>query len=355
MLSRQVVLQSRPHGMPKQSDFAVESVTLDAPAEGEIQVRNVCMSVDPYMRGRMVDRKSYVPPFQIGEVLTGGAIGEVVASNASGFAPGDMVRHNYGWREGLNLNAEEAEQLGTLAAPASAYLGVIGMPGMTSYVGLLEVGALKDGENPYSCPVPQELSAAFVGQIAKLKGCTVLGSAGTADKVSWLPDELGFDYAFDYHDGRILNHLREGAPEGIDVYFDNVGGDHLEATLFHMRQVRSRSTLRCYFPLQRHRAPPRTQQSGRRNRPGADVERLHRVALQPPGGPVSQRHGGLGAERRGQVSRNRFRRHRAGGRCVHRFVHWRQRGQDDRQSRRLTVTPLPCVLTRCSIRGPFTN
>ncbi len=235
MNSRAVVLQERPVGMPKPDDFAIITETVPDPGEGEIQVQNVCMSVDPYMRGRMVDRKSYVPPFQIGEVLTGGAIGRVVKSNHPDFAEGDYVNSNWGWREAYTSPTEGIQKLGEIVADPSAYLGAIGMPGMTAYVGLLEVGALKDGETVFVSGAAGAVGS-IVGQIAKLKGCRVLGSAGSADKVAMLKDELGFDYAFDYHDGSILQHLREGAPDGIDVYFDNVGADHLQAAIMHMRQ-----------------------------------------------------------------------------------------------------------------------
>ncbi len=233
MESKDVVLKQRPEGMPTRDDFEIVTGTVREPGDGEVTVRNVCMSVDPYMRGRMVDRKSYVPPFQVGEVLTGGAIGRVVASKADGLSEGDYVQHNYGWREALTCPAGEVSTLGELAAPPSAYLGVLGMPGMTSYVGLLGAGQLKDGETVFVSGAAGAVGS-IVGQIAKIKDCRVLGSAGGAKKVAWLK-ELGFDYAFDYHEGRLLDRLREGAPDGIDVYFDNVGGDHLEAALFHMR------------------------------------------------------------------------------------------------------------------------
>ena len=234
MQSRAVVLAERPVGMPKPTDFTVVENDVPEPGDGEIQVKNLSMSVDPYMRGRMVDRKSYVPPFQIGELLTGGAIGEVVASKHADFAVGDHVSSNWGWREGFTASTEGIERLGELRADPSAYLGAIGMPGMTAYVGLLEVGALKDGETVFVSGAAGAVGS-IVGQIAKLKGCRVLGSAGSQDKVDLLTNELGFDYAFNYKDGNILNHLREGAPDGLDVYFDNVGADHLQAAIMHMR------------------------------------------------------------------------------------------------------------------------
>lgn len=235
MKSREVQLKQRPAGMPTPADFAIAETDVADPAENQVLVHNVCMSVDPYMRGRMVERKSYVPPFQIGEALTGGAIGRVVSSNSDDFVEGDFVQSNYGWREAFVANAQELTNLGELKATPSAYLGAIGMPGMTAYVGLLEVGALKDGETVFVSGAAGAVGS-IVGQIAKLHDCRVIGSAGSAEKVAWLTGELGFDYAFNYHDGSILQHLRTGAPDGLDVYFDNVGGDHLEAAIFHMRQ-----------------------------------------------------------------------------------------------------------------------
>ncbi len=235
MQNREVKLRRRPEGMPQADDFEIVTADVADPQAGEIQVRNVCMSVDPYMRGRMVDRKSYTPPFQIGETLTGGAIGRVVKSSADGYAEGDYVSHQFGWREAFTGPVAGMQNLGEIVADPSAYLGAIGMPGMTAYFGLLEVGALQEGETVFVSGAAGAVGS-IVGQIAKLKGCRVLGSAGSADKVAWL-QELGFDYAFDYHDGSLGQHLREGAPDGIDVYFDNVGGDHLQAALNHMRPL----------------------------------------------------------------------------------------------------------------------
>lgn len=235
MQTRAVILNARPVGMPKAEDFAVVETELVDPEDGEIQVENLCMSVDPYMRGRMVDRKSYVPQFQVGEVLSGGAIGRVVRSNHPDFNEGDHVSNPHGWREAFTAPTTGIEKLGEITAPPSAYLGVLGMPGMTAYVGLLEVGALKEGETVFVSGAAGAVGS-IVGQIAKLKNCRVLGSAGSQDKVDTLTGELGFDYAFNYKDGNLLQHLREGAPEGLDVYFDNVGAEHLQAAIMHMRQ-----------------------------------------------------------------------------------------------------------------------
>lgn len=234
MQSSQVRLKRRPVGMPSPDDFEVATVDVPEPGAGEVQVVNLCMSVDPYMRGRMVDRKSYVPPFQVGEALTGGAIGRVVASVHPEYREGDIVESHFGWRQAFTAPAGQLTRLGELAAPPSAYLGVLGMPGMTAYVGLLGAASLKDGETVFVSGAAGAVGS-VAGQIARLKGCPVVGSAGSAGKVAWLTEELGFQHAFDYHDGNLLGHLRDGAPGGLDVYFDNVGGAHLEAALFHMR------------------------------------------------------------------------------------------------------------------------
>jgi len=232
--TREVQLHRRPVGMPRTTDFQVVTANLAAPGPGQVLVRNLCMSVDPYMRGRMVDRKSYAPPFQLGETMTGGAIGRVIESNYEGLAPGVIVESNYGWREAFVASGTALAPLGTLTAPPSAYLGVLGMPGMTAYVGLLEVGQLKDGETVFVSGAAGAVGS-IAGQIAKRKGCRVIGSAGSAAKVAHLTQDLGFDHAFDYHDGGLVEQIRAGAPNGIDVYFDNVGGEHLQAALSLMR------------------------------------------------------------------------------------------------------------------------
>jgi NADPH-dependent curcumin reductase CurA len=188
------------------------------------------MSVDPYMRGRMNDRKSYVPPFALGEPLYGGAVGEVVDSRADGFQPGDTVLHQLGWREISVVEARQARNVDASLAPASAYLGVLGMPGLTAYVGLLDIAQLREGDVVFVSGAAGAVGS-LAGQIAKLRGHTVIGSAGSPEKVAYVLDELGFDVAFDYHDGPVHKQLRAAAPDGIDVYFDNVGGDHLEAAI----------------------------------------------------------------------------------------------------------------------------
>ncbi|MFI9157449.1 NADP-dependent oxidoreductase [Kitasatospora aureofaciens] len=229
--AREWHLAARPQGWPVPADFALVEAPVRTPGPGEILVRNTHLSVDPYMRGRMNDVKSYVPPFQLGQAMDGGAVGYVVASEAEGFAPGDAVLHGLGWREYATLDAKHAVKVDPEAAPLSAYLGVLGMPGLTAYAGLLAVGGLKEGDKVFVSGAAGAVGS-LVGQIAKLKGASlVVGSAGSAEKVAKLVDEYGFDAAFNYKDAPVAEQLAKAAPEGIDLYFDNVGGDHLEAAI----------------------------------------------------------------------------------------------------------------------------
>jgi NADPH-dependent curcumin reductase CurA len=227
---REIHLAARPKGEPQLTDFRLVEAEVADPQDGEIVVRNLVMSVDPYMRGRMNDAKSYVPPFKLDAPLAGGAVGEVVASRADGFAEGDVVLHQLGWREYASVPAKHATKVDTGLAPASRYLGVLGMPGLTAYVGLLDIASLGEGDIVFVSGAAGAVGS-LAGQIAKLRGHTVIGSAGSPEKVAHLTDDLGFDAAFDYHDGPVRRLLREAAPDGIDVYFDNVGGDHLEAAI----------------------------------------------------------------------------------------------------------------------------
>jgi NADPH-dependent curcumin reductase CurA len=232
--SREVQLVRRPPGLPSLDDFRVVEVDVADPGPGEVLVRNLFISVDPYMRGRMRERRSYDPPYALGEAMSGHAVGRVVESRSEGLTPGDLVLSRLGWREAYRCPAEGVSALGAPAAPPSAYLGILGMPGMTAYVGLLGAAGTKDGETVFVSGAAGAVGSA-AGQIAKVKGCRVLGSAGGPEKVRYLR-ELGFDHPFDYRDGKIRDHLRQGAPDGLDVYFDNVGGEHLQAAISSMRQ-----------------------------------------------------------------------------------------------------------------------
>ncbi len=204
------------------------------PSDGQVLVRNIYMTVDPYMRGRMVDRKSYVPPFQLGEPLSGGCIGQVVQSRVGEFQVGDLVLSMLGWREYYVSNGSRLTKIDPGTAPIQAYLGVAGMPGMTAYVGLLDIGQPNEGDTVFVSAASGAVGS-VVCQIAKIKGCRVVGSAGSDEKVAWLRREAGIDVAFNY---KQVQHLRaelgNHCPGGIDIYFDNVGGEHLQAALARM-------------------------------------------------------------------------------------------------------------------------
>jgi hypothetical protein len=227
---KEVRLKSRPTGLPTRDNFEFASVELKPPGPGEVQVKNLWMTVDPYMRGRMNDVKSYAPPFQLGEVMTGGAVGQVTASNDPAFKEGDLVQSQFGWREGFTAPASTVQKLDPRGLPPQAFLGVAGMPGLTAYAGLLRIAALKDGDIVFVSGAAGAVGS-LVCQIAKAKGHTVIGSAGGPEKVKFLK-EIGVDHAIDYKAERDLTAaLAAAAPDGIDVYFDNVGGPHLEAAL----------------------------------------------------------------------------------------------------------------------------
>ena len=232
--STEIRLASRPQGRPTPENFELAEVTVPEPGEGEALVRNVYLSVDPYMRGRMRDVKSYVPPVQVGEVMDGGAIGQVVASRNAELAEGDWVQSMNGWREHFVTDGQGLLPVPDPAvAPPSAALGVLGMPGFTAWVGLNQFGRPQEGETVFVSAAAGAVGS-VVGQLARLAGARAVGSAGSAEKVAYLTDELGYDAAFDYKTEDLYAALREHCPKGIDVYFDNVGGDHLEAALGRM-------------------------------------------------------------------------------------------------------------------------
>ncbi len=230
-MPRQIVLASRPTGWPTAANFALTEADQSDLADGQIRVRNLFMSVDPYMRGRMNDAESYVPPFRLGQPLEGGAIGTVIESRSPGLTAGDLVLHMLGWRDEAVLPARQARKIAVAAGLSpSAYLGVLGMPTLTAYVGLLDIASLKADDTVFVSGAAGAVGS-MAGQIAKLKGAArVIGSAGGDEKVRWLR-EIGFDAAFNYRAGSVVEQLREAAPAGIDVYFDNVGADHLDAAL----------------------------------------------------------------------------------------------------------------------------
>lgn len=196
-------------------------------------VRNAFVSVDPYMRGRMNDARSYVPPFALGEPLRGGAVGQVVASRNDRFAEGAWVQHDLGWREAAVLDGRGVRAVDPAAAPVSTALGVLGMPGLTAYVGIVDVGGAGEGDTLFVSGAAGAVGS-VAAQLARTRGARVIGSAGTPEKVAWL-EELGLDAAFDYRETETRRALRDLAPDGIDVYFDNVGGETLEAAIGALR------------------------------------------------------------------------------------------------------------------------
>jgi NADPH-dependent curcumin reductase CurA len=231
MKSREVRLARRPHGEPVPEDFELAEVELPEPGEGRLLVRNVFMSVDPYMRGRMNDAPSYVPPFELGKVMYGGAVGEVV----SGDEAGTLVVHQLGWREHAIVDADRVQRAAVPdGVPASALLGALGMPGLTAWVGVTDIAPVAEGETVFVSAAAGAVGS-VAGQIAKARGCRVIGSAGSLEKVAYVRDELGFDAAFSHHDD-VRAALREAAPDGVDVYFDNVGGPQLEAAIGALNQ-----------------------------------------------------------------------------------------------------------------------
>ncbi|HEY5338444.1 MAG TPA: NADP-dependent oxidoreductase [Rhizomicrobium sp.] len=233
--NHEIHFKTRPQGMPTAANFEVVETAVPTPGPGQVLVRNSYMSVDPYMRGRMSDRASYAEGFKLGEAMTGGAVGQVVASNNDKFKVGEHVSHFGGWREWYVSTGADFQKVDPKLAPLSAYLGTFGMPGLTAYAGLLRVGELKDGETVFVSAASGAVGAVAC-QIAKAKGCTVIGTAGSDEKCQWLKDVAKVDHAINYKTaGDLSAALRKAAPKGIDVYFDNVGEDHLNAALANMK------------------------------------------------------------------------------------------------------------------------
>lgn len=237
VFSTQIQLVRRPQGIPQPEDFRTVEIELPPLAPGEIRVKNEFISVDPYMRGRMNEGNSYIPPFELGETMTGSAVGRVVQSASDRFSEGDLVTHFLGWRDIAQAPESEFSQVPELGETSvSAYLGVLGLTGMTAYAGLVKVAQMKEGDRVFVSGAAGAVGS-IVGQIARLRGAAeVIGSAGSDQKVSLLKERYGFTSTINYQDAPILDQLAQAAPEGSDVYFDNVGGDHLEAALAHFNR-----------------------------------------------------------------------------------------------------------------------
>ena len=233
LLSNEIRLASRPQGLPSEGNFTLARAEVGPLRDQEVLVRNLFMSVDPYMRGRMNDRKSYLPPFELGKTLEGNAVGEVIESRTKEFKAGDVVASMFGWREYFAASPRDLHSISGETQPLSVYLGALGMTGMTAWVGLNLV-EVKGSDVIYISGAAGAVGN-VAGQLAKLRGCRVIGSAGSMEKVFFLRDECGFDVAFDYNVGPVVEQLTVEAPDGIDVYFDNVGGATLEAALSALR------------------------------------------------------------------------------------------------------------------------
>lgn len=233
--NRRVLLKSRPPAEPSPDDFEIVEAPQPVPGDGEVLVRGVYLSLDPYMRGRMRDVKSYAAPTQIGEVMPGGMVGEVLESKADGLAKGDIVEGYLGWQEYAAVPAAQLRKVDASVAPISTAVGVLGMPGMTAYFGLLEVGQPKSGETVVVSAASGAVGSA-VGQIARIKGCRVVGIAGGKAKCEYVTGELGFEDCIDYRAEPDLDAaLDRACPDGLDVFWDNVGGKTLDAVLRHIR------------------------------------------------------------------------------------------------------------------------
>ncbi|MFX0209525.1 MAG: NADP-dependent oxidoreductase [Candidatus Hodarchaeota archaeon] len=233
-VNQEILLIKRPVGIPTENDFKLVDKPIPNPGDGEVLVRNIYMSVDPYMRGRMIDQESYVPPFELNKTLQGGCVGEVVKSNNNKYQAGEYVFSMIGWRKYYVSDGTGLTKVDSSIAPIQAYLGILGLTGLTAYVGLLDIGQLKEGETVFVSGASGAVGS-VVCQIAKINNCYVLGSAGSDEKVKWLLDELEIDAAFNYKTvSNLTSEVRKKCTKGVDVYFDNVGSSHLDAALANM-------------------------------------------------------------------------------------------------------------------------
>jgi NADPH-dependent curcumin reductase CurA len=228
--NRRIVLAARPHGEPRDEDFRLEAVDLVSPGQYQVLLRTIYLSLDPYMRGRMNAGPSYAPPVEVGQVMEGGTISAVVESRSPTFVPGDIVLGYTGWQEYAVAPADSLRKLDPARAPVSTALGVLGMPGLTAYTGLLNIGRPKPGETVVVAAASGAVGS-VVGQIAKIKGCRAVGVAGGKQKCDFVVQELGFDACVDHHSAPFPQDLKAACPNGVDVYFENVGGRVLNAVL----------------------------------------------------------------------------------------------------------------------------
>src|SRR5690625_1817196 len=234
-LQKQIKLIKRPVGLPTKEDFEYHEVAIGEPTESQLLVRTVYISVDPYLRGRMNDVKSYIPPFELDSVITSGVIGQVVTSKSTQFKAGDLVMGSLGWQQYSIVNETDVRKIDTDLAPASAYLSVLGMTGLTAYFGLLDIGKPQAGETVVVSGASGAVGST-VGQIAKIKDAKVVGIVGSDEKVNYLLDELRFDGAVNYKSANFAENLKSALPNGVDVYYENVGGAVGDEVMKHLNR-----------------------------------------------------------------------------------------------------------------------
>lgn len=231
--NRNVLLVNRPEGMPEEDDFKITSNQVPDPGEGEVLIQAIYLSVDPYMRGRMSGVKTYVEPYGLNEPLTGGVVGKVVKSNSPDFEEGDTVEGYLKWADYTVAKGKYLRKINPDSAPISTALGIAGMPGLTAYFGLLDIGKPKEGETVVVSGAAGAVGT-VVGQIAKLNGCRVIGIAGSEEKTAYLENDLGFNATINYKTDDVADKLKQVCPDGVDIYFDNVGGEISDAVLRHI-------------------------------------------------------------------------------------------------------------------------
>ncbi len=288
--ARRIVLASRPVGEPKPSDFRLEEFPVPQPGPGQMLLKTKWLSLDPYMRGRMSDAPSYAKPVGIDEVMEAGTVSEVVASNSDKFAKGDIVLSRAGWQTHVLSDGSGLRKLDPKLAPVSTALGVLGMPGMTAYTGLLEIGKPQAGETVVVSAASGAVGS-VVGQIAKIKGARAVGIAGGADKCKYVKDELGFDDCVDHRDPALAEKLKAACPKGIDVYFENVSGAGVGCGVSAAQSVCAHSGVRTDRAVQRDRVPRHEVQDIADFPRGADQAphhpRLHRDRISAAGSTTS--------------------------------------------------------------------
>lgn len=235
-MNRQIILKSRPTGIPAKSNFEISEIPTPTPQDGELLVKALFISVDPYMRGRMSEAKSYIPPFEVGKPMDGGVVAEVIESRHKDFVAGDAVLGHLQWKEMQTVNAQQVTKLDRAISPLSYFLGLLGMPGLTAYFGLLEIGKPAPGETVVVSGAAGAVGMA-VCQIARIKGCRVIGIAGSNDKIAYLKDVLKVDEVINYHTEKDMEAaIARTCPDGVGIYFDNVGGSISDAVIANINK-----------------------------------------------------------------------------------------------------------------------